>query len=337
MNDYRTDSPELLVEFLSYHENIKLHSPTTIDEYYLDLRTFFRFLKRQRNLVPSDTPLETITISDVTLDFIAAISKSEISGYSSFLRRERVLHYKERNSDVGVNANTLYRKISVLRSFFKYMTVKSGKLTNNPMEDWDMPKLKKALPKFLTLSESISLLENVSGANKTRDYCILTLFLNCGLRISELCGLDLQSIRADQLRILGKGNKERVVYINDATADALNAYLLERPNIDGQRALFLSRFKTRISRSTVNWLVKKHLRHANLSQSAYSSHKLRHTAATLMLKNGVDIRVLQELLGHEHLNTTQIYTHVESADLKIAAAAHPLSNIKLQENADHAK
>ncbi|MDR0818697.1 MAG: tyrosine-type recombinase/integrase [Oscillospiraceae bacterium] len=329
MNDYRTEAPEILREFLSYHENIKIHSPKTIDEYFLDLRTLFRFLKRERGLAPRNTPLEEISILDVDLEFIAAVNKVELTGFSSFLRRDRVLHPRDKNSKVGVNDKTLYRKMSVIRSFFKYLTVKTGKLKSNPVEDWDMPKRKGTLPKYLTLEESVRLLENVGGRHKARDYCILTIFLNCGLRISELVGLDLQDIRSDHLRVLGKGNKERIVYINDATADAINAYLLERPALgDNLKALFLSQQHQRISRSAVHLLVKKHIGEASLSEREYSSHKLRHTAATLMLKNGVDVRVLQELLGHEHLNTTQIYTHVENADLKSAAAAHPLAKVK---------
>jgi site-specific recombinase XerD len=323
--DYRTEAPEILKEFLAYHEDIRIHSPRTIDEYFLDLRTFFRFLKLLRKEVPPDTPLEEIDIRNVDVEFVKKITKSEITDYTSFLRRDRVLYQRDKYSEVGVNDNTLHRKMACLRSFFKYLTVKAGKLNYNPMEAWDMPKRKQALPKYLTLDESMRLLQNIKGAHKTRDYCILTVFLQCGLRISELCSLNLSDIRRDHIRVTGKGNKERVVYINDATAEALNAYLYERVQIPTtDKALFISQKKNeRLKRSGVHALVKKHLGEAGLYD--YSAHKLRHTAATLMLKNGVDVRVLQEVLGHEHLNTTQIYTHVESSDLRTAALAHPMA------------
>jgi site-specific recombinase XerD len=196
--------------------------------------------------------------------------------------------------------------------------------------DLDSPKTVKTLPRYLSLSESTQLLSSVDGANKERDFCILTLFLNCGLRISELAGIDLTDIRADSLRVLGKGNKERIVFLNDACADALNEYLLIRRSVAAvdKRALFLSSRRTRISKSTIHSLVKNHLLRAGLDSSKYSAHKLRHTAATLMLRNGVDVRTLQELLGHEHLNTTQIYTHVESDSLREAAQRSPLSGFK---------
>jgi len=328
--DYRSEAPEIVKEFLAYHEDIKIHSPRTIDEYFLDLRTFFRYLKLLRGAVPKNTPLDEINIRDIDTEFVRRITKAEITDYSSFLRRDRVLHPSDKYSDVGVNDNTLHRKMSSLRSFFKYVSVKTGKLDHNPMESWDMPKRKQSLPKYLTLEEGVRLLEKVEGKHKARDYCILTIFLHCGLRISELCALNLTDIRRDHLRVLGKGNKERVVYINDAVADALNDYLIERTKIvTDDKALFLSQKKNeRIKRGGVHALVKKHLGDAGLYD--YSAHKLRHTAATLMLKNGVDVRVLQELLGHEHLNTTQIYTHVESSDLKTAALAHPLAKFKAE-------
>jgi site-specific recombinase XerD len=196
--------------------------------------------------------------------------------------------------------------------------------------DLDTPKSLKSLPRYLSLDESVKLLTTVDGKHKERDYCILTLFLNCGLRISELAGLDLQDIAAEYIRVLGKGNKERIVYINDACADAINAYLKERASIKplDTRALFLSSRRTRITKSTIHNLVKNHIAAAGLDAKKYSSHKLRHTAATLMLRSGVDVRTLQELLGHEHLNTTQIYTHVESDSLREAARLSPLSSLK---------
>ena len=328
--DYRTESPEILREFLFYHETIKGHSKKTIDEYFLDLRTFFRFLKVHRKLLPADTPFEEIAIMDVDVGFVRLVTVTEVYEYLAFLSRDRPKRGNSRSTEYGLGANSRARKIAVIRSYYKYLTLKAGKLTENPVADLDSPKLRKSLPRFLSLDESVKLLDDVGGINRERDFCILTIFLNCGLRISELAGLDLTDVRADSIRVLGKGNKERVVYINDACAEAINSYLVIRKNIVAidKRALFLSSRRTRISTSTIHSLVKKHLLAAGLDSSKYSSHKLRHTAATMMLKNGVDVRTLQELLGHEHLNTTQIYTHVESSSLRDAAMRSPLSGYK---------
>ena len=328
--DYRTNSPDILREFLFYHETIKGHSKRTIDEYFLDLRTFFRFLKKQKNLAPQNIDFDEISIMDVDIDLIKSVTVSDVYEYLAFLSRDRPRHANSRSTDYGLNANSRARKIAVIRSYYKYLTLKANKLSENPVADLDSPKLRKSLPRFLSLDESIQLLDSVEGMFKERDFCILTIFLNCGLRRSELAGLDLTDLRADSIRVLGKGNKERIVYINDACAEAINAYLAIRKDIAAvdKRALFLSSRRTRISTSTVHSLVKKHLLAAGLDSTKYSSHKLRHTAATLMLKSGVDIRTLQELLGHEHLNTTQIYTHIESSSLRDAANRSPLSGYK---------
>jgi site-specific recombinase XerD len=332
--DYRTETPEILREFLFYHETIKGHSRKTIDEYFLDLRTFFRFMKIHKNLLPRDTPFEEIPINDIDLDFVKSVSVTDVYEYLAFLSRDRPKQGNSRNTEYGLSANSRARKIAVIRSYYKYLTLKAHKLTDNPVADLDSPKLRKSLPRFLSLDESITLLDGVDGMYRERDFCILTIFLNCGLRISELAGLNLTDLRAESIRVLGKGNKERIVYINDACADAINDYLIIRKGIaaSDKRALFLSSRRTRISTSTVHSLVKKHLLAAGLDSSNYSSHKLRHTAATLMLKSGVDIRTLQELLGHEHLNTTQIYTHIENSDLRDAANRSPLSGFKKNRN-----
>jgi len=328
--DYRSASPEILREFLFYHETIKGHSKKTIDEYFLDLRTFFRFLKFHRNLVPRDTLFENISIMDVDVETIKTVTVSEVYEYLAFLSRDRPKHANSKNTDYGLNPKSRARKIAVIRSYYKYLTLKANKLSENPVVDLDSPKLRKSLPRFLSLDESVMLLKGVDGVNRERDFCILTIFLNCGLRISELAGLDLTDLRPDSIRVLGKGNKERVVYLNDACAEAINDYLAVRKQIASaeKRALFLSSRRTRISTSTIHSLVKKHLTAAGLDSTKYSSHKLRHTAATLMLKSGVDIRTLQELLGHEHLNTTQIYTHIESSSLRDAANRSPLSGFR---------
>ena len=331
--DYRTNSPEILREFLFYHETIKGHSKRTIDEYFLDLRTFFRFLKLHKNLAPQNAVFEEISIMDVDLELIKSVTVSDVYEYLAFLSRDRPKHGNSRNTDYGLNANSRARKIAVIRSYYKYLTLKANKLSENPVADLDSPKLRKALPRFLSLDESVKLLDSVDGMFRERDFCILTIFLNCGLRISELAGLNLTDLRADSIRVLGKGDKERIVFINDACAEAINDYLVIRKDIAAidKKALFLSSRRTRISTSTVHSLVKKHLLVAGLDSTKYSSHKLRHTAATLMLKNGVDIRTLQELLGHEHLNTTQIYTHIENSSLRDAAMRSPLSGYKKDE------
>lgn len=324
--DYRSDAPKLLRDFLIYHETIKGHSKNTVDEYYLDLRTFFRYLKISRGTVPRSTELDEIEIYDIDLDFVRSVSLAEVYEYLSFLSRDRVRNQRSRDTEFGISAASRARKIASIKSFYKYLTVKAKLLDVNPVQDLDSPKLPKTLPKYLSLEESQRLLSAVDGKHKTRDYCIICIFLNCGLRISEIVGLNLSDIRQDNLRIFGKGGKERVVYLNDATAAAINDYLLERKSIAAidRNALFLSNRRTRMSRESVHSMVKKSLLKAGLDAEKYSSHKLRHTAATLMLQNGVDVRTLQELLGHEHLNTTQIYTHVDNSQLRTAAVANPL-------------
>jgi len=324
--DYRSDAPKILRDFLIYHETIKGHSRNTVDEYYLDLRTFFRYLKISRGLVKRSTDIEEVSIADVDLDFVKTVTLTEVYDYLSYLSRDRVRNQRSRDTEFGISASSRARKIASIKSFYKYLTIKAKLIDINPVQDLDSPKLPKTLPKYLSLEESQRLLSSIDGKNKARDYCIICIFLNCGLRISEIVGLNISDIRPDNIRILGKGNKERIVYLNEATAAAINDYLLERKSIAAidRSALFLSNRRIRISRESVHSMVKKSLLKAGLDSSKYSSHKLRHTAATLMLQNGVDVRTLQELLGHEHLNTTQIYTHVDNSQLRSAAVANPL-------------
>ena len=328
--DYRSDAPKILRDFLIYHETIKGHSKATVDEYFLDLRTFFRYLKIIRGNVPRGSDIESIAIDDVDLDFVSKVSLAEVYDYLAYLSRDRVRNQHSAETEYGISASSRARKIATIRSFYKYLTVKAKLLEVNPVQDLDSPKVPKSLPRYLSLEESRSLLMAADGKNKDRDYCILCIFLNCGLRISEIVGLNLSDIRSDHLRVVGKGNKERVVYLNDATAKAINNYLIVRKGINAQdkNALFLSNRRTRMSRETVHSMVKNTLLKAGLDASKYSAHKLRHTAATLMLQNGVDVRTLQEILGHDHLNTTQIYTHVDSAELRIAAEANPLGSFE---------
>ena len=318
--DYRLDAPPLIRDFLVYHETIQGHSRHTVDEYFLDLRNFFRFLKQERNLVPKALPMDTIPIDDVDIALAGSVTLTDVYSYMNYLSRDR-----------GLNAASRARKVATIRSFYKYLTNKAKLLPQNPVQDLDAPRQKKSLPKYLDLEESISLLESVDGKNSSRDLCILTLFLNCGLRISELVGLNKTDVRGEQLRVLGKGNKERILYLNPACQKALEDWLTERNALTlvDQNALFVTlQNRRRISKAAVHKLVKKHLLAAGLDATQYSSHKLRHTAATLMLQNGVDVRTLQEVLGHDHLNTTQIYTHVDNDDLRAAARANPLGRVK---------
>ena len=323
--DYR-DAPEVLRSFLMYHETIKGHAKTTVDEYYLDLRVFFRFLKLHRGLVPRNTELDAIDICDIDLEFVKRVTLTEVYEYLAFLSRDRVRNQHSRELTYGLTASSRARKIATIRSYYKYLTVKAKLLDENPVQDLDSPKVPKSLPRYLSLDEAKRLLLAVDGKNRERDYCILCIFLNCGLRISEIVGLNISDIRVDHLRVVGKGSKERTVYLNDATAQAINDYLLVRRDIAAvdKSALFLSNRRTRLSRESIHNMVKTTLLKAGLDREKYSAHKLRHTAATLMLQNGVDVRTLQEVLGHEHLNTTQIYTHVDNTELHIAAAANPL-------------
>lgn len=330
MIDYRSEAPALIRDFLTYHETIQSHSRKTVDEYFLDLRNFFRYIKIEKGRVPRTTDLDDISIDDVDLELIRSVRLSDIYAYMSFLSRDRLKNSKRPDGGYGLQASTRARKVATIRSFYKYLTAKAKLLDENPMQDLDSPRQKQSLPRYLTLEESIQLLENVDGENAERDFCILTLFLNCGLRISELCALNLTDVRGDQLRVLGKGNKERIIYLNHACQSAIEDWLSVRSNSGAvdPHALFISRKHTRVTKDGVHYMIKKRLLAAGLDSSKYSAHKLRHTAATLMLQNGVDVRTLQEVLGHEHLNTTQIYTHVSSDALKSAADANPLGGVK---------
>ncbi len=323
------DCPQVLREFLSYHETIKGQSKRTVSEYYLDIRMFLRFVKLMRNALPVNTPLEDVPIKDVDLDFVRSISSTEVFDFLSFLANDRVPEGS--HDDPGIGSAARARKLSAIKSFYNYLSVSTKQIKENPVKDIEFPKIRRSLPKYLTLEESTTLLKSVSGPNQKRDFAILMLFLNCGIRRSELVGLNLTDVYDDRIRVVGKGNKERIVYMGASCRKAIDEYLVERNKIvlSDNRALFGSRDKNRISVTAVHRLVKKHLLEAGMDSTQFSAHKLRHTAATLMLSNGVDLKTLQEVLGHENLNTTQIYTHVESTELKIAAEANPLSKIKI--------
>lgn len=321
-NSLFDEAPLIIREFLGYVGTIKGKSPKTVSEYYLDLRTFFRYIKQKRGLVPPDAKFETIKIDDVDLNLVKTIDLTQVFEYMNFLSVER-----------GNSAKTRARKVSSLRSFFRYLTDKTGKLSKNPVQELETPKLKKTLPKYLNLEQCLELLSSVEGKNSVRDYCILVLFLNCGMRLSELVDLNMDDIHfsSSTVKITGKGNKERIVYLNDACTDALKRYLAVRPKegLIDRNALFISGQRKRISPKTVQFLVKKYLAKIDLGGPGYSVHKLRHTAATLMYQQGhVDIRVLKDILGHENLGTTEIYTHVSNEQMANASNANPLSHVK---------
>ncbi len=326
--EMRLESPPILLDFLTHHETIKSHSPKTVEEYFFDLRMLFRFLKIHKRLIDEGTDFSDIAILDIDENFVKRITLSDAYAFLAYLSGERVnLRGKQRDGK-GLGATARARKVATIRSFFKYLTLRAHILEINPMLELDSPRLKKTLPRYLTEAESLNLLDNIHGKNPERDYAIITLFLNCGLRISELQGLNVADVQGETIRVLGKGNKERILFLNNACQLAIQSYLEVRPPIENERAMFLTRRQKRISVEMIHVLVKKHIAMAGLDSSQYSSHKLRHTAATLMLGNGVDVRVLQEVLGHEHLNTTQIYTHVENEQLRLAAKANPLAKVK---------
>lgn len=317
--NFADEAPDILKEYLFYLQTIKGRSEKTVDEYFLDLRSFFRFIKTKRKL--TNAPFEEIKITDVDLKLIKSITLMDAYEFMNYLSRVR------KNSAVS-----RARKCSALKQYFNYLTVKKHYLDSDPMSELEIPKSKKSLPKYLTLEQSIELLNSVDGKFKERDYCILTLFLNCGLRLAELVSLNMNSIRSDNTMVVtGKGNKERIVYLNDACISALNEWRKVRPN-DGLKdrdALFVSGHHKRLSRESVQKMVQKYLEKIGLDSQGYSCHKLRHTAATLMYQHGeVDIRVLKDVLGHENLGTTQIYTHISSEQLKKASDMNPLANIK---------
>ena len=325
------DCPELLRNYLFYMLTIKGRSEKTVYEYYLDLRYFLRFVKSKKypgskKSIPNPkNDFDGVDITDIDKNFLNNITIMDIYEFLTFLQTQK--------SD---SASTRSRKVSSIKGFYTYLTVKTNTLENNPTISLDNPKIGKTLPKHLSLEESLELLNSVDGEYKERDYLILTLFLNCGLRLSELAGINNSDISTDYiLTVTGKGNKQRLIYLNNACIEALKNYLAVRPVdcVIDKDALFLSKRKKRISVKTVQYTVKKYLNIAGLGPKNYSTHKLRHTAATLMYQHGgVDIRALQVLLGHENLGTTQIYTHVSSEQLKSAADKNPLSKVKSKKN-----
>jgi site-specific recombinase XerD len=328
------DCPQIVRDFLTYHETIKGQSQLTIQEYYLDLRMFLRFMRLMRSDMPINTRLDDIPIKEIDIDFIRSITTSEIFDFLAYLATDRTPNPDVRYPDHGISASSRARKLSAIKSFYKYLTVRTKQLTENPVADLEYPKLRKSLPKYLTMEQSAALLQAVSGPSQKRDYAILMLFLNCGIRRSELVGLNITDVYEDRIRVVGKGNKERFVYFGSACRKAIDAYMVKRNKkiLSDNRALFGSRNGNRISVEAVHRMIKKYLLAAGLDSTQFSAHKLRHTAATMMLSGGVDVKTVQEVLGHENLNTTQIYTHIENTELKIAAEANPLSKLDFSED-----
>ncbi|MBE6054504.1 MAG: tyrosine recombinase XerC [Clostridium sartagoforme] len=316
--------PESIIDFSNYLRTIKGKSENTINGYEIDLSMFFKFLKIYKGLVLDESlEFHEINIKDIDNNFLRNIKLTDIYAFLNFVE-------KQRNNGNYARA----RKVAALKAYFKFLHGKAKIIYDNPAFDLESPKINKRHPVYLTLEESINLLNSLDEDSKNyhRDYCILTLFLNCGMRLSELCGIKIDKIKGDTLTIIGKGNKERTVYLNEACIRAINNYLKVRDDSkcqpdDKEYLLLSSRFKP-INKRTVELLVKKHIFNSGLKNEKYTPHKLRHTAATLMYKHGnVDIRSLQSILGHENISTTQIYTHIDEEILRDAVNSNPLSKI----------
>lgn len=320
-SDY-SNAPSVLKEFLYYSQTIKGLSARTVEGYFIDLQLFFKYMLQRRNNCINNDTIDSVDISGIDLEFISKISKSDILEFLYFVTNVR-------NNSAASRA----RKMSSLRGYFKYLTSKTNQLDANPTDDIEMPAMKKRLPKYLSLEQSIELLNNTQSTFSERDYCIILLFLSCGMRLSELAGIDIKDINKDVLRIIGKGNKERFVYLNNACISAINDYLDVRNTIvspASEPALFISKkTKKRMSTRRIEQVVEECLQRSGLSQMGFSTHKLRHTAATLLYRSGnADMLALKEILGHEHVSTTEIYTHISDEAIKKAAKSSPLASFK---------
>lgn len=324
--EYYDDCPDYLADYLTYMQLVKGRGERTVEAYYIDLRMFLRYLKIVHNDVDTNkTPFEEISIADVPFGYVKAIRLFDAFNYLKWLSDERDNSLKTRA-----------RKTSALKQFYSYLYLKKGLIDSDPLTQLELPKPPKTLPKYLSLEDAQRLLAAIESDNYERDYCMITLFLNCGMRLSELCGLNMGDLSLENgtLRLFGKGQKERIVYINNACVDAVKAYLPYRLSVQTQeKALFLSNRGTRISRRRTQEIVEESLKKAGLSNLGMTTHKLRHTAATLMYQYGnVDTLVLKDILGHESLATTEIYTHLSNENLKEAAQANPLSGEKAQKH-----
>ena len=321
-----SDAPAILKEFLYYSQTIRGLSAKSVEAYYIDLKLFLKYMVQKKNNCIDNNTLDEIKISDIDINFISGITQSDILEFLYFVTNVR------NNSQASRS-----RKISSLRGYFKYLTNKTNQLSHNPTEHIEMPASKKRLPKFLNLEQSYELLNNIQTSFPERDYCIILLFLSCGMRLSELVGININDIDKDTLRIVGKGNKERMVYLNNACLTAINDYLNVRNTIVSpaqEPALFISpRTKKRMSNRRVQQVVEECLKLSGLDKLGFSAHKLRHTAATLLYRSGnADMLALKEILGHEHVSTTEIYTHISDEALKKAAKSSPLATFKKSKN-----
>jgi site-specific recombinase XerD len=320
-------NPEFLNDYLIHIKIVQLLAQRTIEEYYTDIRLFLRFI-HESNL-NSGKDIENIDISDMTVEELQKISVSDIYNFIFYASDERL------NKD-----RARYRKISSLRSFFKYLEKVAHIIKENPTKDLDVPTPKSSLPKFLSLNESMRLLETADSADSKRDYCIITLFLNCGMRLSELVGINIKDIDfyENRLKVLGKRSKERMVYLNAACVDALQKYLairMNNPKAADEPALFISNQNRRISKRRVQQIVEDTIRKAELDGKGITTHKLRHTAATLMYQYGdADVLTLKELLGHASISTTEIYTHLNDENVRNAVESNPLSKVKFDSSDD---
>ena len=316
-SEYLEDCPYYLNDFLTYLKAVKDRGDRTIEAYYIDIRTFLRYLCiKHRTAKESD--FKDIPISDVPIEWVESFSLNEAYLYLVYLSENR------KNS-----VTTRARKCSALKQFYSYLHKKAALIRSDPMTDLELPRVKQALPKFLTTEQSIQLLCEVDSKHKARDYCMLMLFLSCGMRLSELVGLDLKDYSKENrtLRLFGKGRKERIVYLNDLCIEALDDYINNyRPQIEEQ-AIFLSAYNKRINKRRVQQIVEEQLKIAGLSNLGITTHKLRHTAATMMYKGGVDTLVLKEVLGHKSISTTEIYTHISNTELQKAAEASPIASM----------
>ncbi len=317
--------PLFLEDYLNYMETIKGTSSNTVKEYFFDLRTFLRFLKLRYKLVPKDIIFDEIEIDDMKIDLIKNVTIQDLHAYISYIDRSR-----------GNSNTTRSRKVASVRSFFKYLHSKVNLIDNNPALNLEFPKQDARHPIYLTLEQAErflnTVLTNPNDIFRSRDYAIIMLFLNCGLRLSELSSINIDKINGDDnLTVIGKGNKERTIFLNEACVQAIQEYLKFRPIVPGEKALFLSKRRQRMSNRAIQHMIDRYLEKTGLDPLVYSVHKLRHTAATLMYKYGnVDIRALQEILGHESVSTTQIYTHLDDDRLRKAVKSNPLGNRKLK-------
>jgi len=261
------------------------------------------------------------------IDSLEAVDKGIMREYLGYL------------VDQHVAKVSLARKLSAIRSFYRYL-LREQIIERNPTELTVSPKLDRRLPEFLTSEEILKLISqpDVSKPHGQRDRAIIELLYAAGVRVSELTGLDLIQLDLDsrQLRVLGKGNKERLVIIGQPAARAISNYLKEgRPAMLGKiktDAVFVNRYGARLSERWVQEMLERYAAAAGIAKGVHP-HMLRHTFATHLLDGGADLRVVQDLLGHANLATTQIYTHVTQKQARrVYMAAHPMAGIKDKQN-----